>query len=137
MSRQSLLRLILPVLIALLLTACTRAPVLTVEPSEFDFGDISAAAPVSATLQVRNQGNRALTIGDVRTSCGCTTASVAHSNVAAGQATDLQVTFNPQAHPGLYGPLLRIVYLQSNDPDHPEVEVPITVNILAPQEDSR
>jgi len=129
-NKRLVLRLVLPVLIILLLAACTRAPILTVEPSEFDFGDISAAAPVSATLQVRNQGNRALTISDISTSCGCTTAAVTQSTVAAGQTTDLQVTFDPQAHPGLYGPLLRIVYLQSNDPDHPEVEVPITVNIL-------
>jgi hypothetical protein len=32
-------------------------------------------------------------------------------------------TYDPQAHPGLYGPLLRIVYLKSNDPAQPEVEI--------------
>jgi hypothetical protein len=70
----------------------------------------------------------------VRTSCGCTTATLAATTVPAGAAVDLQVTFDPQAHPGLYGPLLRIVYLSSNDPAQPEVEIPVSVEILAPEE---
>jgi hypothetical protein len=105
-----------------------------VAPAAIDFGAIPADKPVITTVQVYNEGTAALRIENVRTSCGCTTATLSSTTIAAGEAADLQVTFDPQAHPGLYGPLLRIVYLTSNDPTQPEVEIPVSVEILAPEE---
>ncbi|RIK51240.1 MAG: hypothetical protein DCC57_10915 [Chloroflexi bacterium] len=127
-------RFLLPMLLAGLLAACGGAPAMTVAPAAIDFGAIPADNPVSTTIQVYNQGTAALRIDNVRTSCGCTTATLSSTTVAAGAAVDLQVTFDPQAHPGLYGPLLRIVYLSSNDPTQPELEIPVSVEILAPKE---
>jgi hypothetical protein len=120
-------------MLALVLTACGGAPVLTVMPNQVDLGAIAADAPVTTTLQIRNSGQRPLTITGVRTSCGCTAATLSETNLVAGGATNLIITFDPQAHPGLYGPLLRVVYLASNDPEQPEVEIPVHVEILPPQ----
>ena len=118
-----------------LLAACGGTPTIAVTPEKIDFGAIPASDPVTTTIQVRNEGSGALQISGVSTSCGCTTATLSTPDVAAGATADLQVSFNPQAHPGLYGPLLRIVYLESNDPAQPEVEVPVTVEILKPKEE--
>lgn len=138
MFRLPILRLcarpLLPLLLAGLIAACGGAPAVAVFPDAIDFGAIAADAPVTATVQVYNQGTAALRIDGVRTSCGCTTATLSAKTVAVGGAVDLQVTFDPQAHPGLYGPLLRIVYLTSNDPAQPELEIPVSVEILAPEE---
>lgn len=128
-------RPLLLLLLAWLLAACGGTPTIAVTPDKIDFGAIPAAEPVTTTVQVRNQGNGTLHIRGVSTSCGCTTATLSTPEVAAGATADLQVSFNPQAHPGLYGPLLRIVYLESNDPARPEVEVPVTVEILEPEEE--
>lgn len=129
-----LARPLLPLILAWLIAACGGAPTIAVAPATIDFGAIPADNPVTTTVQVRNSGTAALRINNVRTSCGCTTATLAASEVAAGEAVELQVTFDPQAHPGLYGPLLRIVYLASNDPAQPELEIPVSVEILAPEE---
>jgi hypothetical protein len=119
-----------------LLAACGGAPAIAVAPVEIDFGPIAAANPVTTTVQVRNQGRGTLRLEGVRTSCGCTTANLSKTEIAAGDTAELQVTFDPQAHPGLYGAVLRLVYLTSNDPATPELEIPVTVEILNPEEES-
>lgn len=121
-------------LLALILVGCGGSPQLAVVPAQIDLGTIAADAPVTTVLQVHNQGTRPLTLTGVTSSCGCTTATLADTNVAAGAMTELTVAFDPTTHPGLYGPVLRLVYLTSNDPAHPEVEIPVTVEILPPKE---
>lgn len=123
-------------LLAVVLAACGGSPTLAVLPATYDFGEIAADAPVTTTLQVSNMGQGKLTIDSITTSCGCTTAKVDETELAPGAVTNLTITFDPQAHPGLYGPLLRMVYLQSNDPAQPEVEVPVSVEILDPNKES-
>ena len=123
-------------LLAVVLAACGGSPTLAVLPATYDFGEIAADAPVTTTLQVSNTGQGKLTIDSITTSCGCTTAKVDETELAPGAVTNLTIAFDPQAHPGLYGPLLRMVYLQSNDPAQPEVEVPVSVEILDPNKES-
>lgn len=123
------------ILLALLfLAGCSSGPSIVIEPPAVDLGDIPAVGLVSAVLQVQNPGKAELQITDLRTSCGCTQASVAKSVIESGGQTELTIVFDPEAHPGLYGPLMRMVYLQSNDPNQPELEIPIQVNILPPDE---
>jgi hypothetical protein len=121
---------------AWLAAACTAAPSVEVDPAAYNFGAIPATAPVSATVQVVNRGRGMLRLGAVRTSCGCTQATLDAAELRSGAATNLTITFDPQAHPGLYGPLLRLVYLSTNDPQQPELEIPVHVEILAPEENN-
>jgi hypothetical protein len=126
---------LLPILLfTLLLAGCAAAPTIVAEPSQLDFGDIPAQGLASATLQLRNSGRATLHIADLRTSCGCTQASVSQNTVASGEQTELTIVFDPQAHPGLYGPLLRLIYIQSDDPTTPSLEIPVHVNVLPPDE---
>src|SRR5690242_19740594 len=51
----------------------------------FDFGRIPADKIVSHDFVVTNVGNRVLTISDVRSSCGCTTATNWNHEIKPGQ----------------------------------------------------
>lgn len=127
---------LLIVLLAAVLAGCGGSPTLAVSPATYDFGKVAADAPVTTILQVSNTGQGKLTISGITTSCGCTTAKIDETTLAPGAVANLTITFDPQAHPGLYGPLLRMVYLRSNDPVQPEVEVPVHVEILDPHKES-
>jgi len=118
----------------LILAGCGGAPAISVDPVQLDLGKIASTAPVSSTLQLTNTGTDTLLIGDLRTSCGCTSAVVAEKTLRAGASTDLTITFDPLTHPGLYGPVLRLVYVASNAGQ--ELEIPVQVTILSPEEAS-
>lgn len=124
------LLLILTVLAALILAGCSGsgAPRIGVAPASYDFGQVGPE-PVTTVFSVRNEGRGPLRIESVTTSCGCTTAQLATDNIAPGQAADLTVTFDPQAHAGATGKFVRFVYLRTNDPQAAEVEVQITATV--------
>lgn len=119
-------------LLALTLAGCglTGAPQAAVSPARYDFGQIGPDNPVTTIFVVSNPGNGPLQIESVTTSCGCTTAQISSQTIAPGASADLTVTFDPQAHAGATGQFLRYVYLRSNDPASPEVEVEIKVEVV-------
>lgn len=120
-------------LLALTLAGCgglTGAPQAAVSPADYDFGQIGPDNPVTTTFVVNNPGNGPLQIESVATSCGCTTAQISSQTIAPGASADLTVTFDPQAHAGAAGQFLRYVYLRTNDPATPEVEVEIKVEVV-------
>ena len=98
--------------------------------TEFDFGTIPNTGPVSQVFQVRNAGDGPLAISGVSTSCGCTTAKVGNQQLAAGESTDLIVTYDPLAHGGATGEFMRLVYIRSDDPNTPEANLTIRVKVV-------
>ncbi|MFC2030047.1 DUF1573 domain-containing protein [Chloroflexota bacterium] len=100
--------------------------------TEFDFGTIPNTGPVSRVLQVHNAGEGPLAISGVSTSCGCTTAEVGAQQLAAGESTDLTVTYDPLAHDGATGEFMRLVYIRSDDPDTPEANLTVRVTVVEP-----
>lgn len=106
------------------------APQAAVSPASYDLGQIGPGNPVTTTFAVSNQGNGPLLIESVTTSCGCTTAQISSQTIAPGASADLTVTFDPQAHAGATGQFLRYIYLRTNDPTAPEVEVEIRVEVV-------
>jgi hypothetical protein len=100
--------------------------------TEFDFGTIPNTGPVSQVFQIRNAGDGPLKIGGVSTSCGCTTAQVGSQQLAAGESTDLTVTYDPLTHNGAAGDFMRLVYIRSDDPDTPEANLSIRVTVVEP-----
>jgi len=87
----------------------------------------------SFEVGVVNQGSRDLVIEAVSTSCGCTSARVIPTTLGPGESGSLQVTFDSGAHgPEELGPVLKQVFIASNDPDQPELEFRLTADILPP-----
>lgn len=95
----------------------------------WDWGTIPARPPVVQTFPIQNKGDKPLLITNVVTSCGCTTANLSSSVIPAGQRADLVVTFDPNFH-ATSGPVTRLVWLETNDPDQPVVELRMDANVV-------
>ena len=113
------------------LAACRAAPpAVSVEPPTQDLGERPQQA-LELGYTVRNTGGSTLSIGKITTSCDCTKASIDRTEIPAGQAAQLRVTLDP-VEDNLYGSILRVVYLRTNDPRRPEVEAEFRVTIRKP-----
>ena len=104
----------------------------TISPAEVDFGDIAQdGGMVSTTVMVKNEGGQPLEINRISTSCGCTTAEMDMSPLEPGLSRPLTISFDPMAHPDQSGPITRAVYLQTSDPEQPEVEIEVIGNVIS------
>jgi hypothetical protein len=100
-----------------------------VAPAIHDFGQVGPD-PVTTVFTVRNEGGGSLQVESISTSCGCTTAQISAQTIRASELAKLAVTFDPQAHDGAVGQFVRFVYLRTNDPATPEVQVQISAEVV-------
>ncbi len=114
-------------------------PIIVIEPSSIDFGDVSVAGrEVYRSFVLRNDGKSSLTVTGMDSSCGCTTAALVLDGVESprfgmaghgletpadwsvilppGKEAELRVYYNPQIHPDLRGPVTRTITVFSDDP---------------------
>jgi hypothetical protein len=104
-------------------------PNVAVPVVEYDFGSIpSGPGNVSQVFYIQNTGTEVLEISSVVTSCGCTTADLSSSVIPPGTRADLTVVFDPDYH-DTGGPVTRVVWLETNDPDQPVVELGFAANV--------
>lgn len=122
------------IVVAILLAACGRSssPRIVVEPPSQDLGEMPQE-PLDLIYTVRNEGGSPLRIEKVSTSCDCTWATVDRDTIPPGESPPLYVTLDP-TEDNLHGDLLRVIYLRSNDPTTPEIEVEFRVTIRNPEE---
>ncbi len=119
-------------LAGLALVACRpEPPRIEVEPASRDLG-VMPQQPIEITYTVRNTGGSPLVIEKISTSCGCTRAEMEKSALAPGESAPLRVTLDP-TDDNLYGEILRVIYIRSNDPQTPEAEVEFRVTIPKPE----
>jgi hypothetical protein len=132
MAKVGWLPMALAALMGLGLAGCkAAAPRIVVEPAAQDLGE-RPQEPLALTYTVRNEGQAPLIIEKVSTSCGCTKAAVDREVIPPGESATLQVTLDP-TEDDLYGDLLRVIYVRSNDPQNPEVQVEFRVLIGKPE----
>ncbi|HET6446509.1 MAG TPA: DUF1573 domain-containing protein, partial [candidate division Zixibacteria bacterium] len=87
---------------------------------------------VSRNLTLRNDGDADLVIDSIITSCTCTEASISPMTIAADQSGILHIEFDSGFHgPDLTGPLIRQVFINSNDPQKPELVIELNVAVEA------
>jgi len=108
-----------------------QAPTLVVEPPSFDFGTVEAK--VETTFVMYNTGDAPLQLLGISTSCGCTSARADQQLIMPGARTRLYVSFDPNAHEGIEGSVVRQVYVRTNDPAQPETTLEIRASVVAPQ----
>jgi hypothetical protein len=121
------------VLIIILLAACTSGqPNIAVEATSLDLGSVVNGEIVRRDLPLRNEGEADLVIDSIITSCTCTLATINPMTIAANQNGILHIEFDSGFHgPDLTGPLIRQVFINSNDPQQPELKVELYVNVEA------
>lgn len=99
--------------------------------TEHDFGDVpQSRGIIETTFEVRNSGDSVLEIGELSTSCGCTTADISSTSIQPNRTATLTVYFDPDFHEEPTDKLTRTVFVPTNDPSQPEAEVKIMVDIL-------
>lgn len=95
-----------------------------------NFGTIPQfGGKVETTFIVKNKGTETLEIGEITTSCSCTSASISQTSIKAGGSAILTVIFDPNFHEEPIDVFKRTVFVPTNDPNRPEAEVSIQVDI--------
>lgn len=130
-SSKSSRRLVLLLVLAWLLAACSPGqPLISVETTEFDFGDVKIGEIVNRDLIVSNTGSGTLIIEGITTSCGCTTAEIDDLQIQPGASTTLHITFDGGAHGDVTALYTRQVFIATNDPEQAELRVEFTANVI-------
>src|SRR3989344_124754 len=76
-----------------------KPPRLAVSPLEYDLGKVKqSGGTVSHIFAVKNEGGQGAAIGEVLTSCSCTTVEIGKKIIKPGEAADLKVMFDPNYH---------------------------------------
>ena len=110
------------------------APRIRVEPESFDFGKALPGKVLRKEFTIRNFGDAPLAIAGVSTTCGCTAALAAASEVAPGGSTSLRVTFETRSYSGR---VERQVLVRSNDPKTPLLEVRVSATVAGTEAKGR
>lgn len=101
-------------------------PKIEIRPKSHDFGTADFGKVLTFNFQLKNQGNEILEIKRVATSCACTTAKISKEKINSGETAELSVSYDTAAMgsgPHGKGKQERIIYVKSNDPISPQVEV--------------
>lgn len=124
--------LFLILLFSLLLIACSSGqPRLAVEVEHFDFGDVVNGEVLTRVLEVSNLGDAPLVVEAVSTSCGCTKATLDPMTIPPGDRATLRVVYDSGAHgPEETGPVMRQIFIASNDPDRSDFVIEFESNVL-------
>lgn len=106
-------------------------PKIEITPTSFDFGEIEYGEVAEHVFNLKNLGSETLEIKRLSTSCGCTTAEVDKEVISAGEQTRLKVIYNTGLMSGSHakGKQERIIYIKTNDPVNPQVEVTISAYV--------
>lgn len=112
----------------------SESPQIIIDRTTHDFGVIPQyGGTVETAFIVMNKGEDTLEMGDITTSCSCTSATILDSSIEPGESTTLTVIFDPDFHEEPLGVFKRTVFIPTNDPQNPEAEVSITVDIAEGQ----
>ena len=90
-----------------------RAPHILIDEKVHDFGDITSGDIVNTNFTIFNDGGDILNIRKVVTNCGCTVSKPEKENIAPGDSTNLNVTFDSA---GRKGTQHKTITVYSNDP---------------------
>jgi hypothetical protein len=100
-----------------LLTWAQDGPSLKFEKDTHDFGSIEKGDKKTATFEFQNVGKGVLTIEDVKTSCGCTTATPEKREYQPGEKGAIPVTFDSSR---FSNKITKTITVFSNDPENPK-----------------
>jgi hypothetical protein len=102
-----------------------KGPVLTLEKTSHDFGDIQQGEVVEHVFKFTNTGNEPLIITNVQASCGCTTPQWTKEPVMPGGKGEIKVGFNSAGRMGIQSKSLPVISNAVND-----VVINFTTNVL-------
>lgn len=107
-------------------------PQIEATPNSFDFGEIEFGTVAKYVFKIKNSGNEILEIKKIATSCACTSAKVVKETLNSGEETELLVEYDTKLMGDTShgkGEQERIIFIKSNDPVNPQIEVRIYANV--------
>lgn len=88
-----------------------------VEKQSFNFGLVAEErGPVKHSFHFRNSGNAPLVITRVTADCGCTTPMWPEKEIAPGEESEIQISFDPIGRVGAFIKHIRVFYNSSESP---------------------
>ncbi len=132
-------------------SAPAERPIITIDPSSYDFGNISQKkGKIFTYFNLKNEGKTNLVINKLDTSCGCTFASIVFRgkegplfamaghgyenptdweiSISPGETAQLKVMYDPDVHKDFRGTAIREIYVFSSDPIDFKKKVRIELN---------
>ncbi len=103
------------------------APDIKFTSTQFDFGKVYQGERVQHAFEFVNAGQDPLLIDRVRSSCGCTAVLLSEKNLAPGAKGQIKTNFDSTR---FRGSVSKTVYLYSNDPVKPVVQLKIKGQVL-------
>lgn len=117
-------------LLFLLVGVCAAAgPKIRFEETSWDFGPAKEGKVLSHIFIFHNDGDAALTINAVRTTCGCTAAVVSKDTLPPGAKGEIRVQFRTKGYSGFNK---KYVFVDSDDPEQSRVTLWVTADIDVP-----
>ncbi len=116
---------VLLVALALFGVAGVAAPMISVDNPIYS-ATVQSGSLVSHAFVVTNTGDQTLSITNVVTSCGCTTAALDKRDLAPGESVSVTATVNTT---GFQGTVTRTVSVSSNDPVNPTAVLQMVLTI--------
>ncbi len=102
--------------------------VLRLAKTQYNFGIISKKdGLVETTFSLSNKGDKTVTIEEITTSCGCTSAEVPKKIIQPGETVPLEVTFDPDFHKEPPGKFSRTVFVQTSEGIELETKIHIEI----------
>lgn len=90
-----------------------KEPRLVITEPLYDFGTVRQGDKVEHQFEIANQGQKALEIGKIHPSCGCTAAVIDTPTLAPGEKTMVKATFDST---GFQGQKTKTIRVYTNDP---------------------
>lgn len=107
-----------------------NGPRVAIDRQLHDFGIIPQfGGTVETKFTVTNSGMETLEVGQITTSCSCTSATISNSSIKPGEDAVLTVVFDPDFHEEPFDVFKRTIFIPTNDPSTPEAEVSVQVDI--------
>ncbi len=105
-----------------------KRPRIQLDRTTYDFGVAKQEAELDGEVVVTNLGDAPLHILDLRASCGCSAATLLEREIPPGEHRAIALKFRTFT---MSGEVVKHVRVFSDDPEHPELQIALTVDIAA------
>jgi hypothetical protein len=119
------------ILLTLFCGRVLAAPQLVIPSPAYHFGTIAEGSKLEHVFSFTNRGDETLLIERVRSTCGCTGTLLSQKEIPPGKSGEVKIIFNSR---GMRGPVVKWIYLYSNDPGTPKARLQIN-GIVQPEID--
>lgn len=103
-----------------------KVPVMSLETSTIDFGNVNMGSTVERVVKLRNTGKKELAIRYIQPNCPCVTVTTDKQKAKAGEDLKIVVAWKSE---GKHGAQNKAITIYSSDPANPVQRVALTAQV--------